>query len=261
MTDQQPARRAAGTFGASIALGVTMGLAGAAAMFASPPAHAFFPVCANCHTWVTQIVEFAAKIPKYAQEASNWRTELKGVTDQLAAIDNMLVNLGIQSAPQMDEVPLNYQVAARCGGFSLSSLSRVFSIDKKGDIHQQQKVVCANMQMMRNVQYNETVRFLRDSHEGMQTDFSNLQRQFGSADNLGNNTKASQDAKAAMYAQKARFKSWQAKMKAYGSYITTMQENQKLLAQTALQGSKSSPEKQFLGQVGKTMILQEALRN
>ena len=248
---------------ASVASGlltVAVGFAGLGGAMWAPPAQAI--ACANCATWITQLPEYIAKIQHYQKEADGWKAQVQGMTDQIASIRNMFMTLGLQAGPQMDEVPLNYNVAERCGGFSISSFARSqLSISKEGDIYQQQKQVCANIQMMNNVKFNETVKFLRDSNENMQRDFTNLQRQFGSSNNLGNNTKASQDADAALYAQEARFKNWESRMTAYDAYIGTMQENQKLLAQTALKGSKSSPEKQFLGQIGKTMILREALRD
>lgn len=242
--------------GLSFAMTVVIGLVGAAGTFAPRPAQAFAFVCANCSNWMTQIPEYGAKIAHYGKELSAWRQQIAGMQAQIASIQNMFMTLGIQPGPQMDEVPRNYNVPQRCGGISLSTLTTVFNVNGSGDIYQQQKQVCANIQMMQNDKYNETVRFLRDSYQAVQTDFNMLRQKQASATNVGDSNKVAQDADAAIYKQKARYDDWQSRMIAYDGYIATMRENQKLLAQTALKGSKTN---QVLGQIGKTAILVGAL--
>lgn len=243
--------------GLSFAMTVAIGMVGAGAVMMPRPAQAVAFFCANCSNWMTQIPEYAAKIAHYGKEVASWQQQARDMQNQIASIQNMFLTLGIQPGPQMDEVPQNYNVPERCGGFSPTSMmSSMFSVDGKGDIYQQQKEVCANIQMMQNTKYNETVRFLRDSYSATQSEFNKLQQMNRSATNLGNNAKASQSANEALYAQEARYKNWQSTMTAIDSYIATMRENQKLLAQTAMKGSKTN---QVLGQIGKTAILVGAL--
>lgn len=235
--------------GLSLAIALAIGVAGMATIFIPRPAQAFAIVCTNCSNWMTQIPEYAAKIAHYKKQVDAMKA-------QIASIQNMFLSLGIQPGPEMDEVPDNYRVAERCGGFSLSSLSTVLNINGSGDIYEQQKQVCANIQMMQNIKYNHTVKFLRESYYEMRKDFDALQQKQKSARTQGDAIVAAQDADSVFYKQEARYKDWQSKMQAYDSYIAIMQENQKLLAQMALKGTKTG---KLLGQIGKTAILEAAL--
>lgn len=255
MTNQTPTRK---LYGLSFAMAATVSLFGAGAALWPRPAQAFF--CANCSTWMTQIPEYIAKIAHYGKEVASWQQQARDMQQQLASMQNMFMNLGIQPGPQMEEVPLNYNVDKRCGGFSLSSLATVFNIDGSGDIYEQQKQVCASIQMMQNTKYNETVAFLRESYNATRGEFARLQQMHRAANNVGNSDKAAQSASEALYAQEARFKDWQSKMTAYDAYIGTMQENQKLLAQIAMKGDRSTFN-QALGQIGRTVILEQALQD
>lgn len=238
----------------SLSFAMALGLVGVAGVFMPRPAQAI--VCANCSTWVADLIEYGQKLVRWADDAAKWQQQIQGMQNQIAQIQNMFLSLGIQPGPQMNEVPQNYMVAERCGGITMSSLTQVLNVNGSGDIYQQQKQVCASIQAMQNTKYNETVRFLRDSSTQMQQDFTRLQQQYARATNLGNNTKASQDADAVMTKQKMRFDDWETRMKAYDAYIATMQNQQRLLAQIALKGSRTN---QALGQIGRTVILEQAL--
>lgn len=243
--------------GLSLAMTLVLGVVGTGLALVPKPAQAFY--CSNCSNWFTQIPEYFAKIMHYGKEVAAWQQQAADMQQQLASIQNMFMSLGIQSGPEMNEVLLNYNVAERCGGPSMSSLLSSFRLNGNGDIYQQQRQVCANIQMVENTKFNETVRFLRDTHAATQTEFTRLQQMNRSAQNVGNSHKAEQSANEALYAQQARFKDWQSKMTAYDSYINTMRENQKLLAKIAMKGDRSTLATQALGQIGRTAILEAAL--
>lgn len=242
--------------GLSFAMTLAMAVVGAGGALYSRPAQAIF--CPQCSTWFGDVLQWGKEIARWGKEANSWKSQVDSLKNQIASVQNMLMTLGLQPGPEMEEVPLNYNVAERCGGFNLSSLTTVFNINGSGDIYQQQKQVCANIQMMQNTKYNETVRFLRTSADEMRNDFNTLRNTQASANNVGNSNKAAQDADAAMYKQEARFKDWQSKMTAYDAYIGTMKENQRLLAQIAMKGSRTN---QVLGQIGRTAIMETALSN
>ena len=121
-TNLSSKRKSVRAGGLSLAMTMAIGMVGAGAGMMPRPAQAVAFFCANCSNWMTQIPEYAAKIAHYGKEVASWQQQARDMQNQIANIQNMFLTLGIQPGPQMDEVPQNYNVPERCGGFNASSV-------------------------------------------------------------------------------------------------------------------------------------------
>jgi hypothetical protein len=154
----------------------------------------------------------------------------------------------------LSPVLMNHNVAERCGGFSISNLTKVFNLNGSGNIYEQQKEICANIQMMENMKYNATVEFLSKTAPAMEAELKDLDSRRNSSNENGNVDANTNDALRMSTSMDGRFKVWETQVKSYDAYIQTMQGTQKILAQGALKGKSG-----LLGTFVKTAALKGAL--
>ena len=193
---------------------------------------------------------------RYADDAMKWKSQLEEMQKQIAQLQNAALTLGLRPGQDLTPVPLDKNVAERCGGFNLSALTQVFNINGSGDIYQQQKQVCANIQRMENTKYNLTVEYLREYQDRVKDEFKAVSDKAKESKNAGDLVKPMQDALLASQSQKNMTDDYNNRIQSYNSYIDVMRNNQKLLGQIALKGSRTN---QVLGQLGRTAILEAAL--
>lgn len=242
-----------------IAMALALSLTATGGLLAPNRADAWFAsevtqILNNISLMTNQLQDYA----EYADNLNRWRQQAADMQRQIARLQNMALTLGIRPGQDLREVDENQNVAERCGGFNLSALTQIFNVNGSGDIYQQQKQTCANIQRMENTKYNETVRYLRSFADEANQDFRNLQNASRSSTDPGDLMKALQDSSNTLNKQEMQFKDFQNKMYAYDSYISVQRQNQKLLGQIALKGSRTN---QVLGQLGRTAILEAALSN
>ena len=229
------------------------------AMLAPRTAQAVF--CPQCATEWTQLmnqmnlmIQRAQAYTEYGEQAMRWRQTLAQFQQQLVRIQGIISGFGMPKGPDLVPVALNHNVAARCGGFSISSLTKVFNINGSGNIYEQQKQICANIQMMENMKYNATVEFLDKTASEMMTELKDLDARRGISNENGNVDANTNDAVRMSASMQGKFKVWETQVSSCDAYIETMQETQKILAQSALKGKSG-----VLGTFVKTTALKGAL--
>lgn len=228
--------------GLSFAMTAAIGLIGASTALAPRPAQAVAFACVNCATWATQIPEYIAKIAHYAKEANGWKTQIQGMQDQIASVQNMQVALGLQSGQELQEIrnPKQFMVEERCGtqygdgvGGIIGSLT---GINLNGKVFEQQYKICAQRQWLQNQKYNVGVRYLKESMQQMQTDYRTMLSKFGAANNVGNSNKASQDAAAVLNKYQMQQQNHEQLIAAYDAAIESLDGQNPALARAALRG-------------------------
>lgn len=193
---------------------------------------------------------------RYADDAAKWQQQMREMQRQISKVQNMAMSLGLKPGQQLTPVDEDFNVAERCGGFSLSSLTQVFNINKSGDIYAQQKQVCTNIQKMENMKFNETVEYLTVYKERAEREMAELNSLNRATEDQGDMLKRIQDSMARLNGNDSYTEHFQNQMEAYDGYIEIMRNNQRMLGQIALKGSKAG---NVLGQLGKTAILEAAL--
>lgn len=196
----------------------------------------------------------AQAVGEYGEQAMRWRNTLTHLQQQLIRIQGIISGFGLPKGVDLTPVLLNHNVAERCGGFSISSLTKVFSLNGEGNIYEQQKQICANIQMMENMKYNATVEFLNKTAPEMEAELKSLNARRNSSNENGSVDANTNDALRMSTSMDGRFKVWETQVQSYDAYIQTMQGTQKILAQGALKGKSG-----LLGTFVKTAALKGAL--
>jgi len=207
---------------------------------------------------LNQINTYTQKIQdatEYGEQATRWSETLSHYQQQLVKIQGMVMTLGMEKGLQMQEVDAQrYMVAERCGGLDMKALTQVFNIDGAGDVYKQQRQICGNIQRAQNMKYNVTVRYMRDTIPELEKVLRQVE-----GERNGDNSKGNVDAIASKASQienslSLRYQNWQSQINTYDSYIETMTNTQKSLAQAALKGRQG-----VLGTFVKTAALKAAL--
>ncbi|GAB3355658.1 hypothetical protein [Lysobacter tyrosinilyticus] len=207
---------------------------------------------------LNQINTYSARfqdVAEYSEQLMRWKRTLEQYQQQLIQIQGVVMSFGLPQGQPITKVPPNYMVAERCGGgFNLSNLTQVFQINPTGNIIEQQKQVCANIQQMENAKFNYTVDFFNEYMPKLQSELKQSETRRNSSNNQGNVAAADNDALRINNTADANFQTWQANIQAYDSYIAGMENNQRLLAKAAMKGKES-----LLGTMIKTTALKGAL--
>lgn len=192
---------------------------------------------------------------EYSEQLMRWKRTLEQYQNQLIQIQGVVMAFGLPQGQPVTKVPENYMVAERCGGgFNLSSLTQVFQINPTGNIVEQQKQLCANIQRMQNTKFNYTVDFFTQYAPMLQNELKESEARRNSSNTQGNVAAADNDALRIGNTADANFQIWQANIQAYDSYIASMENNQRILARGAMKGKES-----LLGTMIKTATLKGAL--
>lgn len=193
---------------------------------------------------------------EYGETLMRWQRTLEQYRQQLIQIQGVVTSFGLPQGQPITKVPSNYMVAERCGGgsFNLHNLTKVFQVNPTGNIIEQQKQICANIQQIENAKFNYTVDFFNDYIPELQSELKQLESRRNSSNDQGNVAAADNDSLRVGNSADANFQAWQANIQAYDSYIAAMQNNQKLLARAAMKGKES-----LLGTLIKTTVLKGAL--
>ena len=192
---------------------------------------------------------------EYGEQLMRWKRTLEQYQQQLIQIQGVVMAFGLPPGQPLTKVPDNYMVAERCGGgFNLSNLTQVFQINPTGNIIDQQKQLCANIQRMQNTKFNYTVDFFTQYAPKLQNELEAAGARRNSSNTQGNVAAADNDALRIGNTADANFQTWQANVQAYDSYIASMENNQRILAKAAMKGKES-----LLGTMIKTATLKGAL--
>lgn len=239
----------------------------AACVFGVSSAHAQWVVTDPGHTIqniVTQIKGFAERYGQHYKEWTKLKESVEHFQQQLVKLQSMLSTIGMPPQEKWKELDRGAEVAAKCassggGGGGLpviGALTGGFKLDLGGDVAKQQRQICVNIVSAKVEKYNYTVRFARDTLPEMERQMKTLEKKRNSDLKQGTMEAVANDSARLANAMSAKFANYQGQMQAYDSYIMAMEDNQRQLVETAMNGRAG-----ILGSVFKTVALERALNN
>lgn len=256
-----PKRKTIKTTGLSLAMTLAIGV-GLGAALTPRPAHAVFAsevtqVLNNISLLLNQIQDYTA----YGEDITRWKQQAEDMRNQLMSLASLVNSFGMptSSAGQLSQVDPAQMVRDRCGqgGSVMSRLLGNFSLNPQGDIAAQQVQLCSAITTLEAYQYNESVSFINDTFPKLQKDLQDIERKRNEYKDKPNVTASLQsDALQTMGKYESSFDQWQTRIGVYDKSIQGLKAQQRTLTQIALTGSRNSG---VVGQVGKTLILKEAL--
>lgn len=256
MTISKPIQR----FSSRLRLRMLSAVMGVGLLFNAAPSHAIFGVgdiVFDPGQFYEMVAEWYEQGQEFYKTAEHYKAQIKSYQAQIAKLTNIAYSLGIKPGQKLDPVDPDYLVAERCGaGKGLLGSLNPLNFGPNDDIQQQQLGLCASIQMMHNRKYNDTVTFLAENQKAMIDDFDQLQNGTSKVETVGDSNRAAQIGLRMTAKMEARIRDYETKMKAYDSYIASLENNQRVLAKTALKGQKSN---QLLGTLVKTVTLKTAL--
>ena len=200
--------------------------------------------------------EWGKTAAQWGKEGQQWKQTWDHYMQQLIKMQGLAMTLGMEKGINLEEVDQNtYMVAERCGsGFSVGSLTKVFNINGSGNIYEQQKQICANIQRAENIKYNMTVRFMKESVPELEKMLRQMEQERNTSNSQGNVEGATSKAAQMNNDLTLRFQGYESQLRTYDAYVASLQGAQKTLAQGALKGKQS-----LLGTFVKTAALKGAL--
>lgn len=256
-----PKRKTIKTTGLSLAMTLAIGV-GIGAALTPRPAHAVFAsevtqVLNNISLLLNQIQDYTA----YGEDITRWRQQAQDMQNQLRSLASLVSSFGMpaSNAGQLTKVDPNKMVRDRCGqgGSVLNQLLGSFSLNPNGDIAAQQAQLCATIVTIETYQYNESVDFINVTMPQFQADLKKVEDARNSnTDKSGVTGGLTVDVDKIMGEYESKFDGWQTRIGIYDKSIQGLRAQQRALTQIALTGSRNSG---VVGQVGKTLILKQAL--
>lgn len=202
------------------------------------------------NTWIQQGQDYS----EYAQQAQRWYQTYQHYQQQLVRVQGLFMGQGLSLERPLAEVPDDWNVQSKCGaGFSLANL--VSGLTPGEDVIKKQREICGRIQLAQNRKFNATVRFMREIAPKLDQKLDEIRRRRNSSNDEGNIAAVAVDAQNFNNWMNAEFQSWDMQIRMYDSYIATLRETQKTLAEVALKGDKS----RSIGRPVGTNALQGAL--
>lgn len=230
---------------------VALGLVFSGGMLLPRPAQAL--ACANCSTWVADLLKLPKEIAGWAADKAAWLQQARDMQQMISDIQNMQLSLGLQNGQEMEEIPnpKEFLVKERCGepggggtgggggggGFVGGIIGSLTGINLKGKVFEEQYKICARKQWLENEKYNVGVRYLKRSMQQMDSDYRNLLTKFASAKNVGNSNKVNQDANAVLIKNQAQQQNHEQLIAAYDAAIASLDGQKGALSRAAMRGN------------------------
>lgn len=206
-------------------------------------------------TQVNTYTQTGQDYAEYAEQAKRWYDTYTHYQQQLVRVQGMVNSFSRPPSKRLTEVPEDYLVADRCGGaFSLSGALHNMMPTRSGDFIAQQRSICQQLQVTKNQQFNETVKFLNSSVPEMERDMRTLLSRRNSSNSNGNVDAATADATRIHAKLNSEIESFKASMQGYDHHIANLNRAQSQLAEMALKGERNP-----LGTLVKTSALKAAL--
>lgn len=227
---------------------------------ASPRADAlvFNDVIHTLQNILTQLYGIGSDAVEYGEQVSRWRRQLQEFQRYIAKLQGFASNFNIQPDTRMKKVDPKWGVAERCGTVSMlnpAELLRAFSLNPEGNILKQQRDICARIQIAKNEKYNYTVDFMEQVRPQLESELATLLARRNTSNEPGPINASNGDNSAMNNNIQLQFQTWEAQMKGYDAYIASMEDSNRVLAQSALKGKKGD----LTREVVKTIALKQAL--
>lgn len=207
---------------------------------------------------VTQMLAYYQRFDEYRAQATRWSQQLQHYQQELVKVMGFASSFNIPLDQNLVEVPETRMVAELCGGgvdFSVAGLLSAFTINPEGNILEQQRDVCRRIQVAKNRKYNATVKFMKELKPQLDSELKQLEARRNASQAKGNVDASVSDAVAFDNKLKVQFEAWEMQMKGYDAYIASMEDDNRTLAQIALQGKKTDIRRELI----RTIALKKAL--
>ncbi|AWH29535.1 hypothetical protein [Stenotrophomonas sp. YAU14A_MKIMI4_1] len=195
-------------------------------------------------------IEYGEQYKRFYDTTQNWLQKLAQF-QQIIAAPNM--PSGITLTP----VPDDWNVSERCGLGVIGGIGDLLSamkLNPKGDIAQQQKEICAAIQLIQNKKYNETISVVQDTLPEIRGVLDKIKSIRELTSKEGGMTETMTNAQLSDSYMQADFTAWETRIKMYDRQISALERQQEFLTERALKGTRSP-----LGTVVKTAALKAAL--
>lgn len=211
-----------------------------------------------------QFGEFGQQAVRWGEQGQQWMKEYQQWKQQYDAMFSRMQSfrsgVSMQEGAPMQEVDNEFNVTERCGeqsggGGASGMIGRITGVQLEGNINVQRWNNCRAVQVARNTQYNETVRYLRDQAKAMSDEAKQLDTAM--ADKRMDQTEllASTQRISTARAENAEKKSdYDRRMQAWDVYVNRAEENQVTLTRTAMRGRAG-----LIQQVTTTAVLRATL--
>jgi hypothetical protein len=226
-------------------------------IFVAGSAQAVLPVIDPGHistTYTSWLGQWSKEAAQWAKEGQRWMQQYQHMQQQLIQLQGFMST----SMPMTGDFKERDEIYGmeQCGGDgSTIDWSEVIAPDMNGDITDQQLKICQKTVLAKNKQYNETVRMLKKLRE-RGAEFKQIETRRGAVgSNQGKLEANDNDVSRFNTRMQMDLDYWQATMKAYDSYIVSMNQDQERLANQALKG----PSRVF-GTVMQGVALKAALK-
>ncbi|GAB3383594.1 hypothetical protein GCM10027432_13760 [Lysobacter fragariae] len=190
------------------------------------------------NTLTQQIQDYS----EYGENIVRWKSTLDHWQQQVVKVGGLMTQYNMPKGAKLEPVNPFYLVPERCNGgerFNMDSILKSFTLDFSGDYLDQQRKICSAIQQAKNSKLNYTVEFMSSVIPKMQNTVEQLGDRRNANNEEGTVSAAIEDATRVAAEFDQKFQAWQANVQAADAYIQAMEENQKILAGTALQGKKN----------------------
>lgn len=201
-------------------------------------------------TQAEALYEYGEQAYRFGETMSNW-------AQKLAKFQQILASPIMPTGVALKTVPVDFNVAERCGTgsiLSVSGLMGALNLSPGGDIAAQQRNICAAIQMLENRKYNETVEVVQKTIPDMRKTLDKIKqiRMLFSTEGSMSETMANIAVSDAYMTRD--FTAWEMQVEMYDKQIRALTSQQQTLTRMTLKGAPSP-----LGTVVKTATLKAAL--
>lgn len=206
----------------------------------------------------TQLYGIGSDVQEYTEEYRRWQQQMREFQRYIAKLQGYMSMFNMPHNQDMEKVDRMWSVEDKCGAASMLNPRELlgrFTLNPEGNVLQQQRDICARIQIAKNDRYNYTVDFMETIKPALERELRELQVRRNVSNEPGDLAAAASDNTALANNVELQFQAWDAQMKGYDAYIASMEDSNRTLAQRALGGRKPN----LVREVVKTVALKEAL--
>lgn len=177
---------------------------------------------------------------EYAEEAKRWYDSYQHMQQQLIKLQGITASMGPLTdhlARRKDDYGMVESCHGSQGGLTLAVLKQMVTINRDGDIQQQQRQICERIVLAENAKYNQTVDMLKRLRAKSE-EFKKIEARRASVGESQGDLAANDNDVARLSAgMQMELDYWEATLAGYDSYIGLLRSDQQRLALLALNGT------------------------
>ena len=196
---------------------------------------------------------------QYGEEAVRWKATWDHYYQQIAKFVGVVRNPALNSKLNFQAVDPLFNVEERCGaggGLSVSSLAAMVTMRADDGIVENQRAICAKIQMLENQKYNAVVSYFHDVEPVIKQDLERIEQQRRTNNEQGTLQAVAEASERLSNQMEISQAELTRQLEASDQMIAALTAMQQSLAQQALKG-KPRP---VIGTLVKTATLEAALK-